>query len=300
MNKLKKIIISIAILASIIFTTPKVNADSNYINSKGITIPIEKYNYFKEYFSDSFINNMTQERFNKIKDKEFIKVESQTNYLVYREYYSNTGDVVFTESQSLSEEEYENYSSIQTFRVCTEDEHIDYNECWITENKKLVFDFVCEGSTTTCYLSAELFWLTQPKVRSYDVFAMRWTSNFSPTTFFATQGAMVNSIPEQTEYHPGGTNSVFNSSGVGVSMNLYDDGLWIQCYMDVEGTRTDKKTMTGYVTYQHATSALTLANSKSYTFSSSGLGGVLYYSNSTIRNKYDGMQGLSMNYVMNL
>ena len=51
MNKLKKIIISIARLASIIFTTPKVNADSNYINSKGVTIPIEKYNYFKEYFS---------------------------------------------------------------------------------------------------------------------------------------------------------------------------------------------------------------------------------------------------------
>ena len=70
--------------------------------------------------------------------------------------------------------------------------------------------------------------------------------------------------------------------------------------MDVEGTRTDPKAMTGYVTYQHATSALTLANSKSYTFSSSGLGGVLYYSNSTIRNKYDGMQGLSMNYVLNL
>ena len=70
--------------------------------------------------------------------------------------------------------------------------------------------------------------------------------------------------------------------------------------MDVEGTHTELKTMAGYVTYQQASSALTLANSKSYTFSSSGLGGVLYYSNSTIRNKYDGMQGLSMNYVMNL
>ena len=48
MNKLKKIMISIAILASIIFTIPKVNADSNHINSKGVTIPIEKYNYFRK------------------------------------------------------------------------------------------------------------------------------------------------------------------------------------------------------------------------------------------------------------
>lgn len=297
---MKKSIAIIILIITSIFITTKVKAETNYINEKGVSIPIEKYNYLKEFFSNKFINNLNQTKYDSIKEKEFIKEESQTIYLIYREYYNDTGDMIFSESQNLSEEEYNTYNSIQTFRTCTEDETMSYHECWATDSKKLVFSFVCESTTTTCYLAAELQWLTQPKVRSYDVFAMRWTSNFSPTTFFATQGAWINGLPEQTEYHPGGTNSIFTTVGLGVSMNLYNDGLWFEFYMDVEGKRTNIQTMTGYVTYQHAKTALTLAESKSYSFSSSGLGGVLYYSNSSIRNKYDGMQGLSMNYIMSI
>lgn len=49
---------------------------------------------------------------------------------------------------------------------------------------------------------------------------------------------------------------------------------------------------TVYGTYQHATSDLTLSQSQNYTFSSSGLGGVLKFANS-VSSKYDGMKGVS-------
>ena len=52
-------------------------------------------------------------------------------------------------------------------------------------------------------------------------------------------------------------------------------------------------TLTYYGTYQHATKNVTLAQSKSYNFAANGLGGVLYYSNATIRGYYDGMKGIS-------
>lgn len=51
---------------------------------------------------------------------------------------------------------------------------------------------------------------------------------------------------------------------------------------------------TAYGTYQHArNSNITLTQAKSYTFNSNGLGGVVYFNNSTVKNYYDGMQGLS-------
>jgi len=50
---------------------------------------------------------------------------------------------------------------------------------------------------------------------------------------------------------------------------------------------------TAYGSFQHAQSAVTLADSKVYTISSSGLGSVINFTNSTTRAKYDAMQGVN-------
>lgn len=48
-----------------------------------------------------------------------------------------------------------------------------------------------------------------------------------------------------------------------------------------------------YVTYQHSRNYnTTLPESKSYSFGSSGLGGVLVYNQSYIKNMYDNMPGI--------
>ena len=50
-----------------------------------------------------------------------------------------------------------------------------------------------------------------------------------------------------------------------------------------------------YATYQHATTNVSLATSKSYSFNSTGLGGVLKFNTSQISNYYDGMEGVRTN-----
>ena len=80
-------------------------------------------------------------------------------------------------------------------------------------------------------------------------------------------------------------------------MNIHDSAKnRIELFMRVESSNYFGYDF--YATYQHArnSNANTLAISKSNSFSSSGLGGVLYYSNSTYRNYYDGMQGIHYYY----
>ena len=79
--------------------------------------------------------------------------------------------------------------------------------------------------------------------------------------------------------------------GWGQSMNLINNGTLceLSMWIDMYGNAGE----TAYASYQHArNSNVTLAISKAYTFSSSGLGGVLYWSNSTYSNYYDGMDGV--------
>ena len=75
-------------------------------------------------------------------------------------------------------------------------------------------------------------------------------------------------------------------------MNLFNNGRDFELGMMYDFNSSVGEYM--YGTYQHArnSNANTLAISKSYSFSSSGLGGVLYFSNSTYRNYYDGMTGV--------
>ena len=52
-----------------------------------------------------------------------------------------------------------------------------------------------------------------------------------------------------------------------------------------------------YGTYQHAKSSVSLSESQNYSFSSQGLGGVLKFNKDSIKNKYDGMNGVSLSYT---
>ena len=75
-------------------------------------------------------------------------------------------------------------------------------------------------------------------------------------------------------------------------MNLHNDATdYIELEMMVYSPNYFGANIFG--TYQHAnTSNTNLAASKSYSFGSSGLGGVLVFSNSTYASFYDGMNGV--------
>ncbi len=129
-------------------------------------------------------------------------------------------------------------------------------------------------------------WLTTPIVKSYDVMAIRWTAgNIGITDAWGEQ------VCEKYQmYSFNGSNMVNKSNGIGISMNLFDNGSTPKLALYIY---SNKNGGTYYGTYQHAVRSVTLAQSKSYTFSSSGLGGVLNYSDS-IGSYYDNMQGVSI------
>lgn len=118
-------------------------------------------------------------------------------------------------------------------------------------------------------------------------------SNFKIKGGLGYQNYEVNGTSDRIEYDPNGTNTEVFDNGIGTSMNVVNDvtsGLHMTLL--VEGNPLE----TGYVSfrgsYQHATSSVTLAQLQNYTLSSNGLVGVINF-NSSVRNKYDAMQGVS-------
>ena len=148
----------------------------------------------------------------------------------------------------------------------------------------------------------KIHWKTIPATKSYDLLGLRWDTLPSTLTYrdmIAAQEVSDGTFPvyQHFDYDTNSSNTNSATNGIGVSMNLYDNvsGSLRHHGMElVSFTKTGNGTIHAYASYQHATSSLTLAQSKSYTFSSSGLGKVQYFSNSTIKNKYDNMQGLDV------
>lgn len=134
------------------------------------------------------------------------------------------------------------------------------------------------------------YWFTTPIVKSYDIIAARWTNPYFSIDHAvgAQEYSQNNSI---INYSYLGNNMVSLSQGVGISMNLVDNGSDFILALTIYSNNTP---ITVYATYQHATTNISLNTSKSYTFvtnPSNGLGGVL---NHTYPNYFDNMMGVTI------
>ena len=145
-----------------------------------------------------------------------------------------------------------------------------------TKSKKIKITSVCDS--ISCSISVTVEWLTNPNVRSYDVIGayLKNTSLIGiPTTHLKTfQGTTAkNDCDSQT-------------NGFGVSLKLSNgNNVKIYQYFDV------KPSGTVYASYQHAKSSISLTNSKKYTISNAGYGGVFLF-DSSIKDIYDAMGGV--------
>lgn len=159
----------------------------------------------------------------------------------------------------------------------------------VTASKYVSLQYYKTNSWTKADLA--VVWYTVPKVKSFDVLALRFAS---PVTFQTVTGYQMTNIGTQN-YSYNGTNMKKFSNGVGISMNLMDDATSFNCSLHATINNTSN-IIPVYGTYQHAKTNVTLATSQSYTLSSSGLGGVLAFNTSTIKNYYDGMGGVYLNH----
>lgn len=232
----------------------------------------------------------------KAETKEII--ESYEKYIITVTNYDSKGNAVLTTHEEVTEAEAMNVKNVQARGNMECGTDTGFVDCHETNSKRLKLDYYRKSSNANKYY-IELInsWLTTPSVQDYDVIAVRWTGTVSSIDVTGTQIAYQGSLKQQTGYDENSSNTKIGTNGVGISMNMYNSSTDHEMTLKVELTSSNPGTV--YGTYQHAkNTAVTLAISKSYSFSSSGLGGVLLFSSTTYANYYDKMQGVSGPYIV--
>lgn len=146
-----------------------------------------------------------------------------------------------------------------------------------TANKSITIGKAC--TTANCLITLVASWINNPNTRSYDVIG----AYFSGTRNITSPTTSVQSSTGANSY----SNTVSATNGVGCSVKLPDNGSNIKITQYFYVTRGGIV----YGSYQHAMYNISLANSKKYTFSNAGYGGVFEFDNS-VRSYYDQMAGV--------
>lgn len=259
-----------------------VNAESiYYTNNNGVQMTQSQYEKMYNMFSERKTANLTQEEFDKYKDKEIVD-----SGVLYQKVAYQNGEII--SEDLITEEEYNNAKDFET--SCTP--YSNTAQAIETEYKRLSAQLFTDNS-----IAASLTWKRVPYTRSFDVFGMRF-QYFNYTFFQGAQDYYKGNSRTRINYNMSSPGYKSQSTGWGVSMNLKDDlditgfDMLVETQLQVQNTTS--KLAHAYVTYQHAQTDLSREDSMSYSMSIGGLGGVLYYSNTSIRNKYDDMTGLHL------
>lgn len=281
---MKKIVTIILTLILYVSITPFiVEAKSEIINKKGVVMTQEEYNILNTNFGYSeevIMNIFTQNMFDtRIKGTH---EGSETKYFRTETFYNViNNELIKSINTQITKEELEKSETTSII--------IPYGQIHQTTYKTLRIDVWHYGSGASIELYN--YWTKDPVARTYDVIAIRWNNAFTLTDANGYQSAF---SPRNSQYYSyGGANMNIQNNGVGISMNLFNNGTDIDNALYIDGNLSGPYAFNG--SFQHCTaSSISLADSKNYTFSSSGLGGVIKFGNTTIANKYDGMQGVDI------
>lgn len=149
-----------------------------------------------------------------------------------------------------------------------------------TQMKLLKMSSSC---STTCVIATTLIWKSNPSVRSYDHIGALLNNT-----------SLIGGIDSKLYY---GTNVIYPSYS-SVSTNGVDSIFKLPntaSSIKVVNTFTIQRQGSVNVSYQHAKNSISLTNSKLFSYSSSGYGGV-YNFDSSVRNYYDAMNGLQQRF----
>ena len=288
-KNVKKLLIIIVFMLSFV-TLAKAESNNNiyYINYNDVEMTKEEYDLIYNNFGD-LVKYISQTDFNAalLNINSIITLKEEELYIkttTYNDYYFGNMQI----DEIISEEDYNLLSTTNTGNCDVDD------VCYQTNAKRISLKiYVLLESKTYTFITTNL-WKKKPNVTSFDIIASRWVDSnnkFSMTNYYGEQLAD-NGI---VEYSYLGGNSKYASNGVGISMNILDNCAWNQEQLTIQGKFYGATSFQYFTTYQHAVSSTNLTESKNYTFSggSTSLGGVLNFANSSIRNKYDGMQGIN-------
>ncbi|MBQ7030849.1 MAG: hypothetical protein IJN13_00560 [Bacilli bacterium] len=228
----------------------------------------------------------------------FVFLSFFSNVSAQENYYVNENNVALTkeEYEFITDMFFDGYQKSLTLddynNIFIDDKVIDseitsqtlilnnYSRATFHESPSKYFT-IAKSCTSNCLITLVAEWKKNPNVRSYDVIGAYFENvslESSPITT-ATNSSSTNSSSEM----------VSNQNGFGVSVKLPTGGnnMVVSQYFRVSPGGTV------YGSYQHATANISLANSKKYTLSRSGYGGVFLF-DSSVRNYYDAMGGVSI------
>lgn len=272
----------LAVMSIFLIIPNVVNADV-IINNNGVNITEEEYNDFLKVYTNEYIMNMSEEKYNKLKTLDFDDITTSTKYI---ETIYNPNLQITTERE-LTEEEFNNYSAVSPLL----DDGVASYESTL---KKLVLSII--GGTTWNWATVAATWKAIPSTRSYDVIGFYgYGFDFSNGTQYGEQVYTLNGNYTTISYAWNGTNIKRHDNGFGISMNIVNSDityLQLIAECDVKATITHP---TLYASYQHAQKSLSLTDSQNYTLGGSGLGNVFIFPYS-ISQKYDAMTGVYVEY----
>lgn len=326
---MKKIVM---ILIALIFTIPMLTSAKSYVNSEGVEIPENQYNSLIEIgLTKEQIDSMPQETYDTYGDIEILDSVTEEKFFRETTFKNYKKDITIVEE--ITEYDYDNEveadisSLLQNIRENNRDYSVTSSH--ETSYKKLTGTMM---KTSTVYpnkrsVIATLTWKRIPAVKSYDIFAARTTNGLISLNSYSGSMTSTQMVPSGATCTYSGTqnftssysysNSAWNvqnsgvaHSGVGFTSLLkdkstyciYDAGL---VYSYVTGYNasltfngaadTTNGQLTAYISYQHATTSVSYNSVyQAYTFSNSGLGHVIYFSNNTLMSSYDGMGGITL------
>jgi hypothetical protein len=269
LEQLKKIIMTISILLVMIISS----------SVKAANLTEEEYERLRYVFSDARISFMSDEDAARYLSYDLEHTNKVSKYYRVTETTNGTISTEVSKEEAISAAETENNISPTATYHTTSYKNIEISTSQTGTNSYLI------------YVTNN--WLITPRVKSYDVIAMRVDdATISSGTQSGVQFYTTNGVTDAVNYSYQGTNMVLSSNGFGISMNLVDAASGFTCEIEAIVTATTKWA-TVYGSYQHAMTAVTLAKSKSYTISHNGYGKVINFA-TAVQNDYDNMQGVSI------
>lgn len=286
---MKKYIVFIVAIILSALSIECVNA-KEFVNKNGIYISNEQYNSLKNFLDDKTIENLTESDFEILKDKSWNVTDTQSIYVKQVTNYINNIPRI-SEQELLTEEQYNNVEETNISTYGNSGKSV-----WETTYKKIDIMLYTSSGTSYNVMLMDLEWKKMPSVRSFDVMAMLGKNfTFNSGTGYVNISYKIGVSNYESTITSSNTN-VYKNTGAGISFVVKlptdSDLSAYNLSMTAVGTVTNTSNSKVYGTYQHSQKNITQTQAMSHTYSTSGLGGVLTYSDSAITNSYDNMQGV--------
>jgi len=197
-------------------------------------------------------------------------------YNMLKEYYSEK----LLESFYQSEYDAIKNNDINNIETNTYEEPILTRGSYFASNFKTI-QIIKNGT----FITASLTWTQNPSTRSHDVFAIRL---LGPSIFESPIFRQIYMVGNVITTSTTAYKKTF-SNGVGYSFKLPNNYNGLESHITFSVLESGKI----YSSYQHATSSISLNNSKKYTLSYAGYGNTILFDDS-VKYYYDNMTGVDL------